>query len=91
MGDMADFALSNSSDEDEHFTRYSNASLLTQYEEGIIDEHGHTIGNPSWGNKKEKGPGPCPICGNRTSKTNGRFGMFYGCCAFPSCKGSRSA
>ena len=91
MGDMADFALSNASDEDEHYTRYRNAPLHTQYEEGIIDERGCTIGNPSWGRTHACGPGKCPKCGSGTVKKVGRYGVFYGCTHFPKCKGSRNS
>ena len=40
---------------------------------------------------KPSGPGKCPICGQVTILKNGKFGTFYGCYAFPECKGSRSS
>ncbi len=41
--------------------------------------------------RKERisGPGPCPICGEKTRLLEGRFGKFYDCIDFPICKGSR--
>lgn len=33
----------------------------------------------------------CPICGGQMVKRNGRYGDFYGCCDYPSCRGTRKA
>jgi len=46
MGDMADFALDNAFDDMEHYDRYKDAPMGVQYEEGLIDETGATIGQP---------------------------------------------
>ena len=40
---------------------------------------------------KPSGPGKCPICGSMTKEKTGRYGKFYGCANYPSCKGSRNA
>ncbi len=93
MGDGADMALSNACDEDEHYLQYQYADIGTQYEEGIVDEYGATIGIPGWGgvvSKKPSGPGNCPICSASTILKQGKFGNFYGCAKFPKCKGSRN-
>ncbi len=47
MGDMADFYLDIAFQQVEHYSRYQDADLQTQYDEGIIDELGATIGDPS--------------------------------------------
>ncbi len=96
MGDMADFALDCAMDEYEHYERYKNSDLNTQYEQGLIDETGATIGVPmapytsSSTNPKPSGPGACPKCGAVTKMTEGVHGTFYGCINFPDCKGSRN-
>ena len=46
MGDAADQALERAEQEMEHFERYKDAPMAVQYEEGLIDENGNTIGNP---------------------------------------------
>lgn len=95
MGDMADFALEAACDEDEHFMKYQDAPMETQYEEGLIDEYGALIGNPYntpvrvTQFTKASGPGECPRCGSDTIHKHGRFGSFYGCTEFPKCRGSR--
>ncbi len=97
MGDGADMALDRASMEVEHYERFKDEPIYIQYEEGLIDEMGGTIGNPSsmpfarsGGSRKPSGPGECPICGNATKLRNGKFGDFYGCGTFPHCKGSRN-
>lgn len=47
MGDMADFALENAWDDIEHYEKFKDEPQPEQYEEGIIDENGCTIGNPT--------------------------------------------
>jgi len=34
----------------------------------------------------EEGP-PCPICGDKTRRRNGKFGAFHGCIKYPNCRG----
>ena len=89
MGDMADYALDIAARQEEHYERYKDAPLAVQYEEGIIDEHGFTIGDPS------SYPGlpiaPTCSCGSKMVKKMGQYGAFYGCSSFPKCKNSRSA
>ena len=46
MGEMADFALEQAAQDEEHYERFKDAPLSEQYEEGIIDELGATIGQP---------------------------------------------
>jgi len=46
MGDGADMALDNAFDDMEHYERFKDAPLFVQYEEGLIDEMGATIGEP---------------------------------------------
>ncbi|PHS13511.1 MAG: hypothetical protein COA78_07165 [Blastopirellula sp.] len=93
MGDMADYALDMADAQLEHYERYKDADLATQYDEGIIDEHGATIGIPQVVSniRGAHGAGGCPKCGGGTSKKTGKFGTFYGCNNFPSCTGSRGA
>lgn len=99
MGDMADFALDCSMDEDEHYERYRDAPLSVQYEEGIVDEHGALIGFPGCRlvssprrlSKKPSGEGACPLCGGGTREITGVNGVFYGCLNYPKCKGSRNS
>lgn len=97
MGDMADDALDNAFDDLDHYEKYRNAPLNVQYEEGLIDEFGGTIGAPwsipaasSYKSKKPSGPGLCPLCEGPTHKIEGANGVFYGCDKFPKCKGSRN-
>jgi len=95
VGEMADFSIDASMDEMDHYERFKDADQATQYEEGLIDEYGATIGNPGstpW-TPAERGPcgeGKCPKCGGVTVERQGVYGMFYGCTAFPKCNGSRS-
>lgn len=107
MGEMADFALDCAFEDYEHYERYKSSPLHIQYEEGLIDEYGSTIGKP-WSvpapdqvafksaqiayakRNNPNGPGVCPACGGSTHKVTGRFGGFYGCDRYPSCKGSRN-
>lgn len=45
---MADLAIDNAFEDVEEYTRYrDDKDLETQYEHGIIDEFGVTIGNPN--------------------------------------------
>lgn len=93
MGDMADDALSHACDEDEAYLRYRYAPIAEQYERGMVDEYGVTIGNPNSivrSNKKPSGVGSCPLCGSDTTLKEGKFGAFWGCIKFPKCKGSRN-
>jgi len=97
MGDGADMAIEHAWDDCEHYGSYEDAPDNIRYEEGLINEMGGTIGNPSSmpfarssGSRKPSGPGECPICGNATKLRNGKFGDFYGCGTFPQCKGSRN-
>jgi len=95
MGDMADFALEGIEAEYEHYEKYKYADIGTQYDEGLIDEQGALIGNPSSyparsSPKKPCGPGECPICASSTVLRDGKFGSFWGCTDFPKCKGSRN-
>ena len=91
---MADFALECSHREVEHYDRYKDASLATQYEEGIIDEYGSTIGNPSsipWANVSVGGLSVslCPSCDSTTVRRTGPYGAFTGCSSFPKCNWSK--
>lgn len=92
MGEMADLAIERAFAEAEHYEKYKYSNHATQYEEGLIDEYGATIGNPRFigVRTKEWGYGPCPKCGADTVKINGKFGPFWGCSKFPGCKGSRN-
>lgn len=87
MGEMADFALDAASMELDHYYRYKDASLTTQYEEGIVDEYGVTVGNP----RSIAIASSCPKCGSSMSMKTGQYGSFMGCSRFPKCNGSRSA
>lgn len=83
MGDGADQALSRLIDWDEETIGgyYDNPENL---------EDGDTQMWPfSRRENKEQGPGPCPKCGENTILRTGPFGTFYGCTAFPKCKGNR--
>lgn len=35
------------------------------------------------------GPPSCPICGSTMRSRNGRYGAFWGCSRYPSCRGTR--
>lgn len=94
MGDMADYELGIAYNQQVHYERHKDADLVTQYEEGIIDENGVTYGNPNSFpardmNIKASGKGECPECGSGTTKKIGQYGQFYGCVNYPTCKGSR--
>lgn len=80
MGEMADYALDQMMDADEAHLR------------GEIDpETGDVCSSPFQHQYKSKprGPGKCPICGEETKLTTGRYGNFYSCKAFPKCRGTR--
>lgn len=47
MGEMADFALDNAFEEMAHYERNKDKPIDKQYEEGLVDENGVTIGNPN--------------------------------------------
>ena len=89
MGEMSDFALENSFRELEHYERYKDSSLTTQYEEGIIDEYGITVGNPASIPFAGKEAGLCPYCSSTTVVRTGPYGVFQGCSSFPKCKWSK--
>lgn len=91
MGDMADYYLGVACNQLVHYERYKDAPLAVQYEEGLIDEHGISLGDPTIGGHSTavKGKGRCPICSSSTTKKTGKYGVFYGCVNYPSCKGSR--
>jgi len=44
MGEMADFELDIAFEQLEHHTRYSDAPITVQHEEGLVDENGLDIG-----------------------------------------------
>ena len=96
MGDMADYALGIAANEVEHYERYKDAPLHTQYDEGLIDERGVTLGNPRSTPTNTatipalRGKGCCPKCGSSTQLKTGKHGKFYGCVTFPNCTGSRN-
>lgn len=46
MGEMADFELDIAFEQQEHYEKHKNAQIDKQYEEGLVDENGVTIGNP---------------------------------------------
>ena len=87
MGEMADFCNERIEESVWHAEKYSNAPLNVQYEEGLIDESGAPITGKKY---KPSGPGKCPVCGEATTVREGKFGKFFGCVAFPRCKGSRN-
>ena len=94
MGEMADLSMEYAIDDMEHYERYCDVDLATQYEEGLIDETGAEISNPNSlfipvRQLKSSGAGPCPICGAPTIVIEGKFGRFRGCMKFPQCKGNR--
>jgi len=96
MGDGTDMAIEHAWDDCEQYGSYEDAPQHIQYEEGLIDEMGGTIGNPHsvpFANnisKKVHGAGGCPLCGSHTVKRSGPYGAFYGCDKFPKCKGNRN-
>jgi ssDNA-binding Zn-finger/Zn-ribbon topoisomerase 1 len=83
---MALDAVENA-EEDRLAFRTGTMSTLEAFERGIVDELGYEIPARS---SRPTGLGPCPRCAGKTSLRNGPFGEFYGCEAFPECKGSRS-
>lgn len=94
MGDMADMALEDAESHMEVYYRHENSSLQTQYEAGLIDEIGETIGKP-WSvpattYKSSLRGLNCPKCRNSMVVRMGQYGKFLGCSHFPTCKGSRS-
>lgn len=43
---------------------------------------------PTLGPTRPSAPGPaCPDCGGPTRHRNGQYGPFWGCAAFPRCRG----
>lgn len=96
MGDMADFTLELASNEEEHYQKFRDAPLSVQYEEGLIDEYGNTIGIPesfcttSIKTRKRTGVKKCPKCKGGMHLVNGQYGEFYGCDAYPRCNGNRN-
>lgn len=93
MGEMADLSIEHGMDDMDHYEAFKDADPATQYEEGIIDECGHRIGNPSFtfipAEMGPHGEGKCPKCDGPTVKREGRYGTFYGCAGYPKCNGSR--
>ena len=102
MGDGADMALEESLDYEEEVLEYQlgRISDTEAYEQGLIGELGGLLRAATWTlgikliklskREKSKGPGPCPKCGEKTELKDGQFGKFYGCVAFPECKGNRN-
>jgi len=99
MGDGADDALERGFDDLEEYEKYKDSDLVTQYEHGLIDELGATIGQP-WSypgadlaairRARERAKTSCPICSKPLVKKEGKFGPFMGCSDYPECNGSRS-
>lgn len=88
---MADFALEQATNDEEHYQKFRDAPLSIQYEEGLVDECGATIGNPSGFHtkiKKQKHAKKCPKCNGDMHLINGPYGKFYGCNAYPKCNGN---
>ena len=95
MGEMADLALDQMMDQDEIEVNalFTPSWQLSDFErECLYDEHDSYIGGVFTRGKRygPRGPGPCPQCHGPTQPKNGRHGLFYGCCSFPRCHGSRS-
>ncbi|KKS16772.1 MAG: Topoisomerase DNA-binding C4 zinc finger domain protein [Candidatus Woesebacteria bacterium GW2011_GWA1_41_7] len=100
MGDMADYALDNAMNDWEEYQSWvdNGRNLHEGYEKGIIDELGYENTDTRMPDPtrrysqtiKPHGEGPCPLCGKDTILTEGKYGKFYGCCNFPTCKGSRN-
>lgn len=98
MGEMADFALEHSMDDLEEYWAWEEGGRDPQegYDKGILDELGYENVDTRFPNLsaikskiKHSGEGPCPKCKAETILREGKFGKFYGCTNFPSCKGSR--
>lgn len=47
-------------------------------------------GEPVEKKQKEYGPDPCQLCGEKMVKRTSKFGIFFGCSAYPKCTGMRS-
>lgn len=67
------------------------------YDLNILDEHGMEISDNCYrqktsvvGRQNVSGAGNCPLCNCPTVLRKGKYGNFYGCSNFPSCKGSRN-
>ena len=90
MGDMADMALDDTISMEclRQDYRFGMVSEEQAYDIGIVDEHGHE--RTAYKKKVVAGAGPCPKCKGPTTLKKGKFGEFYGCCAFPKCRGSRA-
>lgn len=56
---------------------------------GVICNVGEK-GEPVEKKQKEYGPDPCQICGAKMVKRQSQYGVFYGCSAYPKCKGMRA-
>ena len=76
MGEMADLC----NECEEYLLEYENG----REDEGDYDEEYTPL------SKRPPGPGKCPVCGRPTMPREGKFGKFFGCIAFPKCKGSRN-
>lgn len=66
---------------------YLDQAFDPEYEEETDTLYDDGIFFPSRG---PHGPGKCPFCGGPTKLKHGKFGDFYGCAAYPDCRGSRS-
>jgi len=86
MGDMADLALEDVFDFEEDRLNFRLGKMTDDeaFRRGIIDETGGEVGG------KSRGPGSCPSCGGDTTLRQGRHGGFFGCNAFPKCRGNRA-
>jgi len=51
-----------------------------------IDEKGQPVKKQS----KIYGPDPCPLCTSKMIKRKSKYGSFYGCENYPTCRGMRS-
>lgn len=101
MGDFADDALMNA-ENDWFGANDDRLSREERYDRGYCDEMGFDY-HPGkvvfqrthftfriTQNIKPSGAGKCPKCNCDTVLKEGKFGKFYGCVKFPSCKGSRN-
>lgn len=96
MGDMANFALDHMMDDDEmqNTLAYVPWEHLTDFEREFMYDYDGAQYLGVYDTLHPRGPhgsGACPRCGKPTELKSGRYGSFYGCKAFPSCNGSRSA
>ena len=100
MGEYTDYAINEMLEQENIRQDYRLGfySIEEAFELGILDEFGTEISSkslkaskPTKGQKlKLCGIGPCPKCGADTELKKGKYGKFYGCINYPSCKGSRN-